>query len=194
MNNGLSIRERNHIDYTKCMLEQLLNNADCMKVIRGNPYYEYILHVIAHRDAFRRLELHTEYHDAFSHEHDLDKIGLTLILGKDNAKQIHRKIAKHHNIDWEKPDKMVLVEKIFDWESCHYTKLNSPKTAYEYATSRHPDKMELIEPVLKELDLWEKTNEKVLTSEKYEKIISSMPEEHILSEIRKSYNYLKRKF
>ena len=194
MNNRLSIKERNHIDYAKYMLKALLNNADCMNVIRKNQSYEYILHVIAHRDAFRRLELHTAYHDAFSHEHDVDKIGLSIILGKDEAKKIHRKIAKHHNIDWENPDKAILIEKIFDWESCHYTKLNSPKTAYEYATSQHQDKMTIIEPVLKELDLWQKTNENILTEEKYNKIIASVHEEHILSEIRKSYAYLKSRF
>lgn len=191
---GLSVKDKNNINYAKCVLRMILNNANAIDTIRENKEYGYVLHLIAHRDVFRALELHTAYHGAFSNEHDIDKIGLSIALGKDRAREIHKKIAKHHNINWENPDRTILVEKLFDWESCHYTKLGVYETAYEYSMRKHLDVINIIEPMLKELGFWESKNENILTPERYSKIVESIPEEHILSEVRKSYAYLEKNF
>lgn len=195
MKEKLSIREINNIEYAKIMLKKLLDNQSViMEELEQNENYPYILHVIAHRDAFARLESHTKYHGQFSNDHDIEKIGLALILGKEKAKTIHKKIAAHHNIDWNNPDDAVLTEKMFDWESCHYTKIDIKYTAYEYATENHKAEMPIIMPKLKELSFWENKNTSPLTKEGYDKIITSLHKEHIISEIRKSYAYLKENF
>ena len=190
----LTLKERNHIDYAKLKLKELLSINDCLQQIRISPNYEYMIHVIAHRDAFAKLEYHTKYHGLFSATHDLEKIGFGLVLGKDITKSIHKKVAAHHNIDWTNPDGNVMIEKIFDWESCHHTKLKAPETAYEYVLLTHPDKISLLEPVLKELGLWGKHNQAPLHEEQYEIIVNSIHDEHILAELRKSYAYICENF
>lgn len=194
MNRKLTITEANYIRYAKQKLGELLEHPDAITYIRQNPNFDYVMHLIAHRDAFARIEAHTKYHGMFSNTHDIEKVGLALILGKDIAKQIHRKWADHHNIDWDNPDEMILVEKILDYESAHYTKLNSQETAYEYVLSAHKDKLDVIKPVLEELNIWESTNNSRLTKEKYNQIIDSIHDEHILAEVRKSYIYIKNNF
>lgn len=194
MNRKLTIMEVNNIRYAKRKLNELLEHPDAITYIRQNPNFDYVIHLIAHRDAFARLESSTKYHGMFSNTHDIEKIGLSLILGKDIAKQIHRKWAAHHNIDWNNPDKMILVEKLLDYESCHYTKMNAQDTAYEYVMLAHKDKLAIIEPVLKELDMWENVNGGYLTKETYHQIIDSIHDEHILAEVRKSYIYIKNNF
>jgi hypothetical protein len=126
----------------------------------------------------------------FSKEHDIDKVGLGLILGKESAKIIHKKIAPHHNIDWDNPDKNILVEKMLDYESCHYTKLGHPDTAYEYVMKTKKEYINVIKPVLRELNLWGFKSNRKLTQETYEKIIASIPDEYVISELYKSYQYL----
>jgi hypothetical protein len=194
MRKKLTINEQNHIDYVKLKLKELLNMTDCLEVIKENPNYQYMLHVIAHRDAFARLESHTSYHGVFSPEHDIDKVGLGLILGKDIAKSIHKKTAPHHNIDWSNPDSNIIVEKMFDWESCHYTKTKAPETAYEHTISEHSDKINIVSPILNELGLWGKRNEKPLKQSQYQHILNSIHGEHIMAELRKSYAYIQTHF
>lgn len=86
---------------------------------------------------------------------------------------------------------MILVEKLLDYESCHYTKLNSQETAYEYSLVAHPDKMLFIEPVLKELKIWKHENTEKLTPEQYIQILEGIDDNHILEEVQASYEYIK---
>ena len=194
MSKRLTIEEYNRIAYAKIKLKELLDSPNCIELIRQNPNYDYMMHVIAHRDAFARLEAHTVYHGRFSPSHDIEKVGLGLVLGRETTKYIHKKTAPHHNVDWYNPNFDILTEKVFDWESCHYTKLKSPETAYDYVGLAYPDKLQLLKPILSELGLWDKHNVNPLQPEQYEKIVSSIHDEHILAELRKSYAYICENF
>lgn len=187
----LTLIEAKYIFYAKRELYKILENKNSLDYIKTSPNFEYVMHIIAHRDAFKTIEKNTKYSGLFSNQHDIEKIGLSLVLGKNIAKQIHRKWADHHNIDWDNPDPMILVEKLLDYESCHYTKLNSQETAYEYSLVAHPDKMLFIEPVLKELKIWKHENTEKLTPEQYIQILEGIDDNHILEEVQASYEYIK---
>lgn len=184
----LDVKDKNHISYVCIKLKELLT-TDVERNIEINPNLKYVKHVILHRQAFANVEHKTKYHGMFSLEHDIDKIGISLILGKDEAKRLHKLLAPHHNVSWKKND-IRLVEKAIDWESCHYSKLNKQATAYEYLMKCKSDKVEVMEPVLKELGLWKKEHKKKLTEKHYKQMEDSVDMETIISSIKKSLKYL----
>lgn len=185
----LSIADKNHIQYVVMKLTELLQ-TDAINKLHKNENLDYVKHIILHRQAFAKVEHRTKYHGMFSNVHDIDKIGLALILGRDEARRIHKEIAPHHNVTVDNNDEE-LVEKIFDWESCHYTKIGKTKTAYEYLTENKPEYLDRMTPLLKELKLWNEKKQPVLTKEHYNQMADSIDDETLLAEVRKSLNYLK---
>lgn len=189
--NNLSIEDINNIEYAVLRLKELNKAGFPDEVIKNNKYYEYICHVILHRNAIHKIEMNSIYKNyRITAYHDIDKIGLTFVLGKDIAKRIHKKWAVHHNLDWENPNNHILIEKIMDYESCHYTKLREPDTAYEYSMKTHPEKMEIIEPILIGLRVNKEVNNNPLTEEKYKEMINSISLNDIRVELMRSYNFL----
>ena len=51
MSKRLTIEEHNRIAYAKIKLKELLDSPNCIELIRQNPNYDYMMHVIAHREA-----------------------------------------------------------------------------------------------------------------------------------------------
>lgn len=190
MYKDLEVKDKNHIAYVCMKLKELLAN-DTEHQLLKNPNLEYVKHIILHRQAFAKVEHRTQYHGMFSNEHDIDKIGLALVLGRDDTRRIHKILAAHHNTTVEDATKEILVEKIFDWESCHYTKLDEPKTAYEYLTTAKPQYLEKMKPIMEELGLWGEENKSPLTEEHYKQMSESLDMETVIAEVRKSLNYLK---
>lgn len=193
MGNVLCDEHQRYVNYTKIMLESLLEDPDIVSRLRQDPKYEYALYVIAHRKAFKELESQTRYKGVFSPKHDIEKIGLTVVFGKEVTKILHKKLAPHHNEDWANPDRSVLVEKVFDWESSHYTKVEAPMTAYEFMCHAYPEHRGLLEPILKELGFWGHRNQTPLTEEQYESVIDSISDECLLAELQASYEYISTK-
>lgn len=187
---NLSIADKNHIEYTKMKLKELLEKHTLSEYMKGNENVDYMIHVILHRQAFSKIELHTEYHGKFSEKHDVDKVGMALILGREDAKRIHKLTALHHTKGLEENNEDILAEKIIDWESCHYTKIKSQKTAYEYLITEHKDKEEQLKPIMQKLGIWEERNTKPLTKEAYDAMVKNVSIETIETELKKSYNYL----
>ena len=186
----LSIADKNHIQYVVIKLEELLK-TDTIHSLHKNENFEYVKHIILHRHAFAKVEHRTKYHGKFSNEHDVDKIVLALILGREETRRIHKILAPHHNTTVESATHDILVEKIFDWESCHYTKLNEPKTAYEYLVTAKPQYTDKMKPIMEELGLWGEENKSPLTEEHYKQMEDSIDDETIIAEVRKSLKYLK---
>lgn len=189
MYKDLDVRDKNYIAYVELQLKLILSNSP-MEQILDNPNLEYVKHLILHRQAFSKVEHRTKYHGKFSNLHDIDKVGIALVLGKEETKRLHKVLAEHHNVKWELGEER-LVEKVIDWESCHYSKLGEPDTAYEYLMKYHEDKVELMKPIMEELDVWEKHNLEPLTEEHYKQMEESLDMETILSEVTKSYKYFK---
>ena len=52
MNEKLTLLEANYISYSEQKLNELLNKPDAIQYIRENPNFGYVMHLIAHRDAF----------------------------------------------------------------------------------------------------------------------------------------------
>ena len=185
----LTIQDKNYINYAVIKLGHILREQDIYDFILNNPNYKYLQHVILHRESFKHLEAHTPYHGKYSGLHDIDKVGLCLVFDKDMTKQLHKRIAEHHNIDWSKLDKNILIEKAFDWESCHYTKLDNQCTAWEYLQTQPTSIQDRMTPILKELG-FTKTNTEPLTPEKYDMLVAHLHMETIIAEVKKSYAYL----
>lgn len=190
MYKDLEVKDKNHIAYVCMKLKELLSN-DTEHQLLKNPNLVYVKHIILHRHAFAKVEHRTKYHGMFSNEHDVDKIGLALILGREETRRIHKILAPHHNTTVDSATHDILVEKIFDWESCHYTKLDEPKTAYEYLVTAKPQYTDKMKPIMEELGLWGEENKSPLTEEHYKQMEDSIDDETIIAEVRKSLNYLK---
>lgn len=190
MYKNLDVKDKNHIHYVCVKLKEILD-TDAVHKLQQNENLYYVKHIILHRQAFARVEHKTKYHGMFSNEHDIDKIGTALILGRDEARRLHKQIAPHHNAKPDCEDKNLIVEKIFDWECSHYTKLGKSKTAYEYMVAVRSEFSDAMTPYLKELGLWEERNATPLTKEHYKQMEDSIDMETIIAEVRKSYNYLK---
>ena len=59
--------------------------------------------------------------------HDLDKVPLYLIFGKDLTSKWHNRFARHHN--WK--TEIDIYEAIADWDSARFTKPDKPLDAME---------------------------------------------------------------
>ena len=192
----LSVGDRNDIDYAIIMLSKMLKNEINEDEIKNNPNYKYIMHVILHRKAFKHLEEKTDYKGVYSKQHDIDKIGLALVLGKDKAKKIHHKWAPHHSsFDWSDPDELIFIEKIIDWECSHCTKLDRKETAWEYFIKKYssPENIKFVEPLFLELNMKHKKDKKhKLTKKKYEEMVSKVSFKEVISEIQNSYDFLRK--
>lgn len=166
---------------------QLLKAMDDPK---NQERIDYIAHVLLHRNAFCFLESKTPYVQKFSEYHDFDKIACAFVLGVEETKKLHKQIAPHHNIDWKHPDKLLLIEKAIDWECSHYTKLHRTESAYEYLLHYHPDKKDIMKPILKELGYWKKPHDYELLEYHYECMVHEITDMDYYKAILKSAEYL----
>ena len=90
---------------------------------------DYIKHTIRHRKAFRRVEKRlTGRNSIRGYIHDLDKIILYPILGRELTNRLHKKFSKHHERAECEED---YIHQMIDWQSAPITKENRPYNAYQ---------------------------------------------------------------
>lgn len=192
---NISNQDVRSILYAKNKLSKILRNPNALEIIKSNDNYDYMIHVILHRKTIKKLASKIpNYKDDFSETHDIEKIGLCLILDKRQVKRIHKAIAQHHNVNWDRPNKNLLIEKAIDWESCHYTKLNSQDTAYEYYLRTTEKSQNVMRPILQKLNFWNKYNTSPLTQKEYDNMVKNLDDDYILSEVKASYEFLCKNF
>lgn len=194
---NISKKDTKDIRYAKNRLGTILRQHNALEIIKSNEKYNYMIHVILHRKTVKKLASEItipNYVDEFSQMHDIEKIGLCLSLDKSQVRHIHKAIAQHHNVNWNRPNKDLLIEKAIDWESCHYTKLNSQQTAYEYCLTTTKASQATIKPILKQLNFWKKYNKNPLTQEQYDELVAGLSDDYILSEVQACYDFLVKYF
>lgn len=84
--------------------------------------------------------------------HDLDKLYLYLLYDIKNISKIHRLQTTHHANDLEKTQ-LDYIEMVLDWESARYTKPDKPLNAYDTLYAYYPEMVDVILPILKELEI-----------------------------------------
>jgi len=95
--------------------------------------------LIAHRKAFRNFVKNNKMISSFINyrhiTHDLDKLLMFLFLpvSTEKIRKIHKKKAKHHNLEVDNTiDILDVIESIIDFEVARETKDNSKLTAKEW--------------------------------------------------------------
>lgn len=117
-----------------------------------NRRLNYIQYTLRHRKEFKRVEKELLGHNTIRClVHDLDKVILYLILGKNLTTKIYRRFAKHH-IKSAK-SKNDFIEMIIDWECSRFSKSDKPLNAYGTLYKFYPELEDKILPLLKELNL-----------------------------------------
>lgn len=111
-----------------------------------------IRYTLKHRVAFRMVE--KQLYGKISIRgwlHDLDKVFLYTLLGKEKTSKLHKKYARHHkNSARTKAD---FKEMVIDWECARYTKPDKPLNAYDTLYKYYPELEDKILPILKELKI-----------------------------------------
>lgn len=116
-----------------------------------NRFY-YIGYTIRHRKAFRKVEKELFHKVTIrGYLHDLDKVFLYLLLGKERTSEIHRKYSRHH-INKARTYKDY-CEMVVDWECARYTKPDKPLNAYDTLYKFYPQIENKILPILKDLGI-----------------------------------------
>lgn len=114
--------------------------------------FDYIKYTLDHRKAFRQVEK-----DLFGkvslrgYFHDLDKVFLYFLFGKDITSKIHRNFS-HHHIKCAKSEKDY-KEMVVDWECARFTKPDKPLNAYDTLYKYYPQIESKILPILVDLDI-----------------------------------------
>ena len=97
--------------------------------------WKHIPYTFYHYLAF--LDLEKELLGYYKYKfHDWDKLFMYIFfpfLGTKLIKKIHRKINRHHIVDYKNQDKCNYEEAILDWECARITKPDKPETARENA-------------------------------------------------------------
>lgn len=83
--------------------------------------------------------------------HDLDKVFLYALLGKEKTSKIHKKYAGHHR--FKAKTEKDFREMVIDWECARYTKPDKPLNAYDTLYRYYPELEDKILPILKELKI-----------------------------------------
>ena len=172
-------------------LKKKVQNKNFVKEIRESKDFEYLAEIILHRMAFKDVEREVS-NSEFYRTHDLDKIAVTVAMGKDTARKLHKKFALHHSDILDiKDNEQALEEKIIDYECCRYTKLDAPNTSFEYVEMQEKEKQDILMPVVIKLGLYGKRKQEgTLTIEKYNKLVKSITDKMIDSEITDACMYM----
>ncbi len=113
---------------------------------------DYVKYTLLHRKAFRQVEKELLGKVSLrGYLHDLDKVFLYPLLGKNLTSKLHRKFARHH-----KNSAKILAdykEMVIDWECARYTKPDKPLNAYDTLYKYYPELEENILPILKWLKI-----------------------------------------
>lgn len=113
---------------------------------------DYVRYTLNHRKAFRKVEKQLFGRISLrGYLHDLDKVFLYPLLGKDITSKIHRRFA-HHHIRCAKTKKD-FQQMVVDWECARLTKPDKPLNAYDTLYAFYPQLEEKILPILKEVKL-----------------------------------------
>lgn len=120
----------------------------------GYTRMDYVKYTLNHRKAFRMIEKQLFGKVSLrGYFHDLDKVVLYPLFGKDITSKLHRKFARHH-VKRAKT-KRDFQEMVVDWECARYTKPDKPMNAYETLYTLYPHLEPHILPILKEVGLIE---------------------------------------
>ena len=113
---------------------------------------DYVKYTLAHRKAFRRVERMIFGKNSLrAYFHDLDKVFLYPILGKDLTTKLHRRFARHHARNAKNLADYKMM--ICDWESARYTKPDKPLDAYETLFTLYPHLSDEVLPLLRQYGL-----------------------------------------
>lgn len=114
--------------------------------------FQAMRYTLMHKKAFLIIEKRALGKNTLrGYLHDVDKLILYPILGKDKTHKFHRKHSKHHfdNVRTIQ-DK---IQMLIDWESARYTKPDKPLSAFGFMMERYPhSKLELL-PLIIAMDM-----------------------------------------
>lgn len=114
--------------------------------------FKAVRYTYLHRKAFKQVEKQLFGKISLrGYLHDLDKIILYPFLGKKLTSKIHNNFARHH-LKRAKTYKD-FKEMVIDWECARYTKPDKPLNAYDTLYKYYPQLINIILPILKELNL-----------------------------------------
>lgn len=87
------------------------------------------------------------YHRIFPF-HDIEK-PWKLLFGMKYEKMNEQHLKRAHHVKGKTDNEVNWIEAICDWEASGYSKPNSLLNAYETCKKYHPDKLHIVEPLLK---------------------------------------------
>lgn len=171
-------------------LKKKVQNKNFVKEIRESKDFEYLAEIILHRMAFKDVEREVS-NSEFYRTHDLDKIAVTVAMGKDTARKLHKKFALHHSDILDiKDNEQALEEKIIDYECCRYTKLDAPNTSFEYVEMQKKEKQDILMPVVIKLGLYGNRKNLALTADEYDEMVKFITDKMIDSEVTNACMYM----
>lgn len=113
--------------------------------------FYWIKYTLKHKRAFLRVEKQLlGYNTLRGYLHDLDKVILYPILGKELTSKLHKKWSRHHNRARTIQD---MMEVVCDWECARFTKEDKPLSAREFLYKHNQDVINRFEPILQLLGL-----------------------------------------
>ena len=179
----LQSKEILSLDNYKKEIQKLISNLN-------EKSLNHIKYTILHKDAI--LSLQKDFINIIPpmnlDNHDRDKIVYYLLLNDTKvASKLHRETMKHHGFPTTNE---LCYEIIFDYESAHMTKADKPLSAYDTVIVHHKELLDVLTPFLKELNLWEKSSEYVISYEDMIKNFDSIDDEGLINEIIKSLKYV----
>ena len=80
--------------------------------------------------------------------HDIEK-PWKLLFGMKYEKMNEQHLKRAHHVKGKADNEVNWIEAICDWEASGYSKPNSLLNAYETCKKYHPDKLHIVEPLLK---------------------------------------------
>lgn len=123
-----------------------------MSIKNRKTRLDHIKYTLDHRVAFRDVE--KQLYGKVSIRgwlHDLDKVFLYALLGKEKTSKLHKKYARHHR--FRAKTEKDFREMVIDWECARYTKSDKPLNAYDTLYKYYPEMESKILPILQELKI-----------------------------------------
>lgn len=188
LNLNLNTEDKNLICKVISTVEKILRNGSLG--VESVKNKEKIIYTILHIQAISTICCEKGILNP-NLNHDLDKICLYSCLDVEEAKALHRKLAKHH--DYTSEDSSIILEQVLDWESAHMTKVDKPLSAYETFLQRDLSvkQKELFKEKMQLLGIWKNTGYTRLTESDYNRLKLGISNSVIYMYLVEGYNYLK---
>lgn len=115
---------------------------------------ECVKYTLNHKRAFLKVEKELLGKNTLKgYLHDIDKVLMYPIFGKEITSRYHRRNRAHHIESNKYKTKKDFIESVIDWECARYTKPDKPLNARETLYKFYPEYKNIYLPIIEELGL-----------------------------------------